>query len=62
MGCNNTCRNIIAKLKGSGSGKALMLLTHYDSNPHSSVGASDAGSGMVRILEELIAFLQKNET
>jgi Zn-dependent M28 family amino/carboxypeptidase len=57
-----TAENIIAKLKGSGSGKALLLLTHYDSNPHSSLGASDAGSGVVTILEGLRAFIAKNET
>jgi hypothetical protein len=56
-----TAENIIAKLKGSGSEKALLLLTHYDSNPHSSLGASDAGSGVVTILEGLRAFLAKNE-
>jgi hypothetical protein len=57
-----TAENIIAKLKGTGSEKALLLLTHYDSNPHSSLGASDAGSGVVTILEGLRAFLAKNET
>ena len=57
-----TAENIIAKLKGTGSKKALMLLTHYDSNPHSSLGASDAGSGVVTILEGLRAFIAKNET
>lgn len=56
-----TAENIIAKLKGTDSGKALMLLTHYDSNPHSSLGASDAGSGVVTILEGLRAFLAKDE-
>ena len=53
--------NIIAKLKGTGSEKALLLLTHYDSSPHSSMGASDAGSGVVTILEGLRAFLAKNK-
>ena len=57
-----TVENIIAKLKGTGSKKALLLLTHYDSSPHSSLGASDAGSGVVTILEGLRAFLAKNET
>jgi Zn-dependent M28 family amino/carboxypeptidase len=57
-----TAENIIAKLKGTDSKKALMLLTHYDSNPHSSLGASDAGSGVVTILEGLRAFIAKNET
>lgn len=57
-----TAENIIAKIKGSERGKALMLLTHYDSNPHSSLGASDAGSGVVTILEGIRAYLAKNET
>lgn len=57
-----TAENILARIKGSGTGKALMLLTHYDSNPHSSVGASDAGSGVVTILEGIRAYLAKNET
>ena len=53
--------NILARIKGTNSGKALMLLTHYDSNPHSSLGASDAGSGIATILEGIRAFLAKNE-
>jgi len=56
-----TAENILARIKGSEDGKALLLLTHYDSNPHSSVGASDAGSGIVTILEGLRAYLAKNE-
>ena len=54
-------KNIIAKINGTESGKALLLLTHYDSNPHSSLGASDAGSGVVSILEGVRAFLAKNK-
>ena len=54
-------KNILARIKGSGNGKALLLLSHYDSNPHSSLGASDAGSGVVVILEGLRAFLAKKE-
>lgn len=54
-------RNILARIKGSEKGKALLLLSHYDSNPHSSLGASDAGSGVVVILEGIRAFLAKNE-
>lgn len=38
-------------------GKALLLLSHYDSSPHSSLGASDAGSGVATILEGVRAFL-----
>ena len=56
-----TTENIVARLKGSENGKALLLLSNYDSNPHSSVGASDAGSGVVTILEGLRAFIAKNE-
>ena len=56
-------KNILARIKGSDNSKALLLLSHYDSNPHSSLGASDAGSGVVMILEGLRAFLsdQKNQ-
>lgn len=51
--------NIVSRIKGSGDGKALLLLSHYDSNPHSSLGASDAGSGVATILEGIRAFLEK---
>ncbi len=50
-------QNIIARIEGSGSGKALLLLTHYDSAVHSSFGASDAASGVATILEGVRAFL-----
>lgn len=56
-----TVENIITRVKGSQSEKALLLLSHYDSNPHSSFGASDAGSGVVTILEGVRAFLAKNQ-
>ncbi len=52
--------NILARIEGSEPGKALLLLTHYDSNPHSSLGASDAGSGVATILEGVRAFLATN--
>ena len=54
-------KNIIAKIKGSSGGKALVLLSHYDSNPHSSLGASDAASGVVVILEGIRAYLATNK-
>ncbi len=54
-------KNILARIKGSEKGKALLLLSHYDSNPHSALGASDAGSGVVVILEGIRAFLAKNK-
>ena len=52
--------NIIAKLNGTSSGKSLLLLSHYDSAMFSALGAGDAGSGVVTILEGIRAFLAKN--
>jgi hypothetical protein len=50
-------RNILARIKGTNSSKALMLLSHYDSAPHSySNGAADDGAGVAAILESLRAF------
>jgi len=54
-------KNILARIKGREQGKALMLLSHYDSNAHSSPGASDAGSGVVTILEGLRAYLSEGK-
>ncbi|HBS11412.1 MAG TPA: peptidase M28 [Flavobacteriaceae bacterium] len=56
-----TTQNIIAKIKGTDAEKTLLLLTHYDSAVHSSLGASDAGSGVVTILESVRVFLAKNK-
>lgn len=51
-------KNILARIKGTNNSKALLLLSHYDSAPHSySPGASDAGSGVATILEGVRAFL-----
>ncbi|MGK4566374.1 M28 family peptidase [Flavobacterium sp. 3HN19-14] len=51
-------RNIIARIPGTGGGKALLLLSHYDSAPHSkSKGASDDAVGVATILEGVRAFL-----
>ncbi len=55
-------KNILARIKGSNNSKALLLMSHYDSNPHSSFGASDAGSGVVTILEGLRAYMSENKT
>jgi len=52
-----TTENIVARISGTGNGKALLLLSHYDSNPNIAIGASDAGSGVVTILEGIRAFL-----
>ena len=51
-------KNILTKIKGSANTKALLLLSHYDSAPHSfSKGASDDASGVATILESVRAFL-----
>ena len=51
-------KNILARIKGTNNTKALVLLSHYDSAPHSySHGASDAGSGVATILEGIRAYL-----
>lgn len=54
--------NILARIKGSEDGKALLLLSHYDSSTHSSLGASDAASGVATILEGVRAFLEEKKT
>ena len=51
-------KNILARIKGTANTKALLLLSHYDSAPHSfSKGASDDASGVATILESVRAFL-----
>ncbi|MFD2517580.1 M28 family peptidase [Salinimicrobium flavum] len=55
-------QNIISRIEGSGTGKALLLLTHYDSAVHSSHGASDAASGVATILESVRAYLASGKT
>ncbi|MFC6857812.1 M20/M25/M40 family metallo-hydrolase [Zunongwangia atlantica] len=55
-------QNILTRIKGSGNGDALVLMSHYDSQPHSSHGASDAGSGVATILEGLRAFIAEGNT
>ena len=55
-------QNIIAKIDGEDSeAKSLLLMSHYDSNPHSSYGASDAASGVAAILEAARAYLSTEE-
>lgn len=56
----SSATNILARIKGREKGKALLLLSHYDSSPHSSLGASDAASGVATILEGARAFLRQN--
>lgn len=54
-------QNIISKIEGTGDGKALVLMSHYDSAMHSSYGASDAASGVATILEGVRAYLASEE-
>ncbi len=54
-------KNILARVRGQGSGQALLLLSHYDSGVSTSYGASDAGSGVVTLLEGLRAYLAQGE-
>ena len=58
-------RNVVARVKGKGTGqetgKALLLLSHYDSEEPKSYGASDAGSGVVILLEAVRAYLARGE-
>lgn len=54
-------QNIMARIEGSGGGKALLLMSHYDSAMHSSPGASDAASGVATILEGIRAFLASGQ-
>jgi hypothetical protein len=42
--------NIVARLQGSGNGKSVLLVAHYDSVP-TSFGASDDGAGVATLLE-----------
>lgn len=53
--------NIVAKIQGTGKGKALLILAHYDSAAIPSFGASDDGTGLVTILESLRAYLASGE-
>lgn len=47
-------RNVIARLRGTDSSRALLLAAHYDSVPYGP-GASDDGAGVVTLLETLRA-------
>jgi hypothetical protein len=55
-------KNVFARIKGSSNSKALLLLSHYDSAPHSkSLGASDDASGVATILESIRAYQANKE-
>jgi len=46
--------NIVARLKGTSSGKTLLIAAHYDSQPN-ALGAGDDGSGCTAMLETIRA-------
>ncbi len=54
--------NIVTQLKGTHpqTDSDLLVLAHYDSDPHSSYGASDDASAVGAILESIRAFLAKD--
>jgi Peptidase family M28 len=57
-GVGTHVKNIYARIPGTGSEKDLLLLSHYDSAPHSvSYGATDDASGVATILEGIRVFL-----
>lgn len=49
-----TLQNIVARLKGTSGGKAVLLIAHYDSVVN-SFGASDNGAAVATLLETLRA-------
>lgn len=55
--------NIIAVLEGTDPKPKsdLLVMAHYDSEPHSSFGAADDAAGVATILESLRVFLKKEE-
>jgi MFS family permease len=49
-----TVQNVVARLRGTGGAKAVMLVSHYDSVP-TGPGASDDGAAVAMMLETLRA-------
>lgn len=43
-------QNVIGVLKGTGTGKAILVMAHYDSQPN-TYGAGDDGAGVAALLE-----------
>ncbi len=55
--------NIITVLEGTNPKPKndLLVMAHYDSDPHSALGAADDASAVATILESLKVFLEKEE-
>lgn len=49
-----TVENVLARLKGTGGAKSVLLVAHYDSAPHAP-GANDDASGVAAVLETMRA-------
>ncbi len=49
--------NVMARLEGTGNGKAVLLMAHYDSQPNTP-GAADDAAGVAAILETMRAIQQ----
>lgn len=49
--------NILGRLKGRATGKAVLLMAHYDSQPN-ALGAGDDGAGVAALLETARAIRQ----
>ena len=45
-----TVQNVVARFKGTSNGKAVLLMSHYDSAP-TAPGASDDGAAVAALLE-----------
>lgn len=45
-------QNILARLKGTGSGKTILVMSHYDSQPNTP-GAGDDGVGVAAMMEAI---------
>ena len=45
-------QNILARIKGSGSGKTILVMSHYDSQPNTP-GAGDDGVGVAAMMESI---------
>ncbi len=51
--------NILAKLPGTNSSKAILVMAHYDSQPNTP-GAADDGSGVASMLETIELLSKRN--
>jgi len=55
-----TVYNVVGVLRGANSTKAMMVVAHYDSTPH-TLGASDDGAGVSSMLETIRVLTQSQK-